>query len=333
MKSFCCHLVVLLLSILCGVIAVAQTPDVVIDKSTIKIGEQAIIRLSVPFEKDRIPKVKWPAIGDTIVGNVEVISKTEIDTLKTGQEVPDARLEQRITITSFDSGYYAIPPFKFQINDSITQTDAFLFTVQTVEVDTTGGMMDIVEIEEVSLNWRDYLMAYWPYAAGFAGGLILLGTVIYFVRQTQRKRKARGPVKLPEAEKPIHVIAIERIEQLRRDRYYTVGKVKLHHTIITDTLRDYIEVVYKIPAHELTTAQMLNSLRYSGIETIWLNTLRSILATSDLVKFAKEKPDEVENETAITRAIDFVRATWEVIALAQAEVAPAENESRAEKKA
>jgi hypothetical protein len=161
----------------------------------------------------------------------------------------------------------------------------------------------------------------------------MLGTIIYLVRRARKKRKAKGPVKLPEPEKPIHIIAIERLEKLRRDRYYTVGKVKLHHTIITDTLRDYIEVVYKIPAHELTSAQMLNSLRFSGIDTIWLNTLRSILTTSDLVKFAKEKPDEVENEAAITRAIDFVRTTWELIARTQAEAAPVVNESGGENKA
>ncbi len=312
MKTLTIYFSAVLCILLIGKGMQAQTPSAVIDKNIILIGEQAILRLSVPFDKNKIPVVKWPSVGDTIVTRVEVVSKTEVDTLKTGQEVREARLEQQIVITSFDTGYYAIPPFVFEIDGNLVQTDAFLFTVHTVEIDTTGGIKDIREIEEIEVNWRDYVAVYWPYAAGAAGGLLLIGAVIYLVRQLREKRKAKALVKVLEPSKPIHMLAIERLEQLRRDRYYTVGKVKLHHTVITDTLRDYIEKVYNIPAHELTSRQMISSLRYSGMETRWLNTLSSILTTADLVKFAKEKPDDVENEAAVSRAIEFVRSTWEL---------------------
>jgi hypothetical protein len=291
----------------------AQTADAIIDQPTIRIGEQATLLLSVPFEKGRMPNVVWPTIGDTLVPYVEVLSKTTIDTLATGAEVRTSRLEQRLTITSFDSGYYAIPPFRFVIDGQTVQTQAFLFTVKSVEIDTTAGIRDIRDIYQVEITWMDYLLAYWPFAAGALGAIAAATLAYVIVSRLRKKRASTAQVSPVIATKPAHLRAIEKLEQLRVNRHYAVGKVKLHHTIIADALRDYMEEVCKIPAHEYTSRQILNSLRYSGIPATALQSLGTILTTADMVKFAKERPDDVENEIAVTRAIEFIQSTWQLL--------------------
>ncbi len=292
-----------------AVIAQGQDASAVIDRDKIRIGEQAVIKLSVRFDKANPPIVTFPPISDTLVKGVEVVHFTPVDTLETGAGVKESRIEQQLFITSFDSGYYAIPPFVIDINGVPTQTEAFLLTVETVEIDTTKGIVDVREIYEVEVGWLDFLEVYWPYVAGaFALVAILVAAIILFVRY--RKRRRLRPAALPpEPEKSPQTIALETLRRIQEEKAYKTGDVKDYHTSITDTLRTYLENAFGVHAHELTTRQILDKLRYSGIPEPQLRALRTILFRADMVKFAKEKPDYTDNEEAVAQAIDFVKAT------------------------
>ncbi len=298
-----------ILACLFAVSAYGQQAEALIDRNEIRIGEQAVIKLSVRFDKNNPPDVSFPLIGDTLVKGVEVVRKTGADTLSTGASVRETRIEQQLFITSFDSGYYAIPPFEFTINGQPSRTEAFLLTVKTVEVDTTKGIVDIREIYEVQVSWLDYVHVYWPYAAGGLALLAVAAAVIILISRYRKKQKAR-PDQEPEAPKlPPHVVARQNLERIRTEKIYTSGKVKDYHTSITDTLRTYLEDAYGIHAHELTSGQIMDKLRYSGIGENEMRTLRTILFRADMVKFAKEKPDETDNAEAVNQALQFVEAT------------------------
>ncbi len=287
----------------------AQNADAVIDRSEILIGEQATIKLSYRIQKSGAAKVVFPVIGDTLLANVEVISQSEVDTLRTGEGVAERRLEQLIVITSFDTGYYAIPPFELKVDGDIEKTPAFLLTVKTVEIDTTQGIMADNPILEVDVTLADYVKIYWPYAAAAAATIILIAAafILFFYMKRKRARRPTAPPAEPAI--PADTEALNALRRMKEERIYLKGRVKEYHTGISDAMRTYIERVFGIQAHELTSAQILSALRYSELGTKNTALLRIILLQADMVKFAKEIPTETENEKAVADALNFVRDT------------------------
>jgi hypothetical protein len=306
------HIILMILFLWSSFQGLAQSVDAVIDRDEILIGEQAVISLSVRLDKNNPQKVEFPVIGDTLVTHVEVVTIGSIDTLLTGEGVSESRLEQKLHITSFDSGYYAIPPFQFKVDGDLQETQAFLLSVQTVEIDTTAGIMPDRGIYDVEVSWLDYIKVYWPYAAGVAGVILAAAIIFLLIRRYRQKQKEKpAPVQV-EPEIPPHIIALEELNRIGKEKIFLKGKIKEYHTQITDALREYIERAFNVQAHELTSRQILQNLKYSGIEPKDIQALKAILFKADMVKFAKEIPDDIENEKSLKQAILFVENTIEL---------------------
>lgn len=297
--------------ILCGLpfVGTAQTVDATIDRREILIGEQAVIRLSVNYPKDRVPDVLFPDPANHLPEKVEILSTKSIDTLETGADVSTTRMERAFTVTSFDSGYYAFPPFDFVINGDTQRTEAFLLKVKTVEIDTTAGPKNIKDIYPVEVTWKDYLSIYSPYILGGLGLLVAVLASIWYIRKRLKAQREKPDFEPTEEALPADQMARKELERIGRERIYTRGLVKKYHTEITDVIRDYLESAADIPAHELTSRQILQRLKYSGIGEKEMRSLRELLVRADMVKFAKETPGEQENEAAILQAMVFVDGT------------------------
>jgi len=301
--------IALAFAVLISGMAHGQNADAVIDRNEILIGEQAVISLSYRVNKQNIPQVDFPVFKDTLVKNLEVLSSSPIDTLETGEGISETRLEQKLVITSFDSGYYAIPPFEFKVNGAIEKSPAFLLTVQSVEIDTTAGIKGEKPIYAIDLSPMDYVKAYWPYGAGVAGLVALAVIAFLLFRRYQSKPAVPKEIVVSEPKISPYDQATRDLVKFKKEKIYLNGKVKEFHIAITDTLRDYIDGTFQIRAHEYTSKQILDALRYAGIEEKQRTQLRTILLRADLVKFAKEKPDANDNENAVEQALEFVEKT------------------------
>lgn len=289
--------------------AVAQKADAILTPKEILIGEQAVMTLSVSYQKDQMPQVEFPLFGDTMVANVEILRATDVDTLSTADDVTETRLEKKLYLTSWDTGFYAIPPVEITINGEKQSTEAFLLTVKTVEIDTTAGIKQSADIYEIEVGWQDYLQAYWYYPAGALALAGILVAVILLVRAQRKKRYERPVVEKQEPARPADEVAKERLIEIQKEKVYSTGKIKQYHTEITDVLRDYLEAIYEIPAHELTSHEILARLRYVGLTDQESLQLRVILNRADMVKFAKDRPSDSENEEAVTQTLSFVTTT------------------------
>ena len=156
--------------------------NAVLDSSKIRIGEQVKLDLYLQYNPNvKSFKIKWPSVGDTITGKVEVIAVSEIDTTMPDKSNPSLiQQHQQLLISAYDSGYFAIPPFKFIVdNDTLNPliTEALLLEVHTVPTDTSlVKTKDIKEPFAEPFNWmwyKNYL--YWGIAAlVFVVGLTLL---------------------------------------------------------------------------------------------------------------------------------------------------------------
>lgn len=303
------HISIFIVGIFLSASSFAQKADATLTPKNILIGEQAVMTLSVSYQKDQLPKVQFPLFGDTLITNVEIVRTTDVDTLTTADDVTETRLEKKLYLTSWDTGFYAIPPVEITINGKKQTTEAFLLTVKTVEIDTTAGIKPPAEIYEVEVGWQDYAAAYWYYPAGALALIGLAVAVFLLVRAQRKKRQAKPIISKNEPKRPANEIARERLVEIQREKIYATGKIKQFHTEITDVLRDYLEALYEIPAHELTSNQILNRLRYVGLTDQEFGKLRVILNRADMVKFAKDRPEASENEAAVSQTLDFVETT------------------------
>lgn len=300
---------------------VAQNVEVSasIDTNLILIGEQATIDLKVNYQLDgKTVSVQFPLLKDTINKFVEIVSSSPIDTIFPDQDdLSIVEQSQKVVITSFDSGYYAIPPFQFVIDNDTIETDAILLEVQNVAVDTSQAIFDVKTPLEEPFSIIDWLKENWRW---LTGGLVLLiliiGLIVYLVtKKPAPKKEVVKPII------PIHISTLERLEEIKNQKLWQNGHVKSYHSQISEVLRNYIEHRYQVNAMEETTGEIMHGLRLLSIPQELMNKLSQTLTLADLVKFAKETPLANENDMSLVNAFEFVNST---------KIVPTQNQENAE---
>lgn len=282
-----------------------------LDSNSIVIGQQRKLQLSVEYRADKGQhiSVHFPELSDTIRKEVEIVSQSKIDTVISKSDPFLFRLNKTLYITSFDSGYWAMPPFRFTVNNDTNAilTDALLLQVSTVSVDTTQAIKDIKGVYAQSYTFMDWLRDHIYVVYITIAAILLLIVAIYFIR---RYMKRPAPIVVVEAPKvAAHIVALGKLEQLRGEKLWQEGKIKLYYSSLTDILREYIENRFKIPALEQTTDEILYGFRNVAIDEESKMKLKQVLVLADLVKFAKEQPIATENEQSIGNVYDFVNGT------------------------
>jgi hypothetical protein len=282
----------------------------VLDSSKIRIGEQVKLDIYLSYNANQKDfKIEWPKIGDTLTGKVEVVSVARIDTT-----IPDKnnsgiiQQHQQLVISAYDSGYFAIPGFKFMLDNDTNKflyTETLMLEVHTVPTDTSASKLkDIKTVLNEPFNWKWYInYLYWGV------GAILFITMSVLIASYYNKRKKQ---KVDEPEKPkipAHITALASLEKIKEEQIWKEGKIKEYYSSITDTVRLYIEERYNVFALESTTDEIMTAFRSQVIDPDSKNKLQQVLQLSDLVKFAKMAPVESENIMTLQNAFDFVNGT------------------------
>jgi len=284
-----------------------------IEKQTVLIGEQTKVNLVFKYRRDQGEiELEWPQIKDTITAKIEVIEAGQQHEQIEQKEDPYGMIHyQTLVITSFDSGYYAIPPFKAVFNGDTILSNPLLFEVNTVEIDTSRGIADIKGIFDEPYSTQDaindsisWIKENWVWVVL---GLIILVGVISSILYLRNRNKS-----LNEEEKPKlspHDHAYQRLANLNNQKLWQQGKVKEFYIELSDTIRIYLEERYKFNALELTTDEILSHLKFIDISTSSKAMLTEILKKADLVKFAKQKPEGNENQLSMANTYKFVDQT------------------------
>lgn len=276
----------------------------------IRIGEQTKIDLYLNYSgKEKMISIAWPHIEDTLKKEIEVVNVSKIDTTIPDKSKPEViQQHMQITVTSFDSGYFAIAPFKFIINNDTANpllTEAMLLEVHTVPTDTTiAKIKDIKPPFDEPFDWRWYLKyAYW------GGGILAAILAIILIIRRIRKNKPKPVIVIEEPKIAPHIPALEALEKIRKESVWKEGKIKEYYSGIADTIRLYIEGRFKINALELTSDEILQVFRSQVVDQESKEKLRQLLTLSDLAKFAKYVPIEAEHTLTLSNAFDFVNGT------------------------
>jgi len=301
-------IVFLLLLLLTGQIGWAQQVKAVakIDTNSIMIGDQVKLKLS--FTLPANCKALWTPLSDSLCSKIEIVNKSKIDTVYSENKL-EKTLTQSLTITSFDSGFYNLPPFRFAYhkpNDTslvYAESNPLMLNVLTVSVDTTKTFKDIKAPLSVPFTFRELL----PWIGGSLAVILIVLFLIYYFN---KRKKAEPILRFPhKPTQPFHVIALEALEKLRTAKLWQTGHVKQYHTELTDILRKYLEDRFSVSAIEMTTDEILDSLNEFHLPAHLIEKLTSILNLADLVKFAKEQPLPLHHDQSLNFTVDFIKGT------------------------
>lgn len=307
-----CLTISLLFSLFCLSAQTNQDSIIVsaqLDTNQILIGQQTQLTLSASYPSG--DTLSFPNIKDSISGKIVIVSEQKPDT-SYENNLAVTIISKAYTITSFDSGYYAIKPFKFAHNKDSVKTEPLLLTVNTIPVDTANPIKDINDIIPVSYTLLNQLIDWLKDNYIWLGiAIILLVLLIYALLYYLKQRKKKN-LQQPEKPKiiiPPHIEAIKRLKTTEDKKLWQSDQTKTYYSEITETLRNYLEGRFNINAMEKTTDEIMQGLRLKPIEQKDKNELYELFRLADLVKFAKEKPVADENESAIKDARDFVNNT------------------------
>lgn len=287
--------------------SIAQSPVIkaTTDTTQIRIGEQFKLHFSATVSPGT--KISFPFVTDTF-NHFELVNRSAIDTV-TDADKKTLTLHQQLTLTSFDSGYFVIPPMPFVISESKEKSDtvlteATLMTVITVPVDTTKDIRAIKNIIDVPFPWLEYLI----YALI---AWVFIALIIYLYNKFKKKKVPIFVPKIPE--RPAHEIALEGLKRIEEEKLWQQGFTKKYFSEVTDVVRQYIERRFSINAMEQTTDETLKYFTNSLIRNEEKEKLQYILKLADMVKFAKALSIPSENESTMQFAYTFINNTRPVV--------------------
>lgn len=322
MKRF---LVIAITCVLTSSLLQAQptTVSATMDSTILLVGEQTRLTFTVAQMRDR--QVCAPVFSDTIVSGLEIVERLPLDTQLTDDGL--LLVSQSYVLTSFDSALYFIDAQPFVDGADTLYSNPLSLKVVSIPVDTAQhAIADIKPVYAPPFDWP----LFWLIVL-ITLGVVALAVIGFFVyRYVKRHAAPSAEVAEPQDLRPAHEIALERLGVIKAEKLWQQNRAKEYHTQLTDVVRDYIARRFGICAVEQTSAEILAGIQpeLSGQKTVYAD-LKTLLTTSDLVKFAKYKPLVSEDEKSLALAYQFVEATKEVAPDADTQtVAESSNESK-----
>lgn len=312
--------------------AAPPTLEARFEPQQIEVGDSFDYILDI--DKDLVQGLGLPDFGQPQQDSpFEMVKEFPVDTLyRDGRHL---RLRKRYRLMAFDTGdvrmlpaitYYDknIEGDTIYAPDSITLSiaryedlDTLLFlradsATMSIKVDSTLTMQKLrrsgVETQKgMPFRFREIQ----DYAIYGAIAVVILALLIWLgIRAWRRWGGRLGRVLKPAPPLPPHVVANKALEELHNRKLWQNGKYKLYYTTLTSILRIYIAGRYEIGALEMTSDEILASLRdVDGISAKSMMDLSTVLRQADMVKFAKAEPGAEDNEQNYLRAYYFVEET------------------------
>jgi len=292
--------VLVVVCLLCSsILSFAQRIVVSLDRDKIVIGEQVNLQLKVVDVNDRLSFLpKWFTLGDT-VNHLTIIKKGNVDTVDVGGL---ATYLQQVTVTSFDSGKWALPVQNIVLQDRATgkqttlKADSVFLQVLPVDVSGLKDYHDVKEIIDVPVK-PDYTL--WI-AAGISA-IVVTALVILLLRR-KNKPKPVAIKKAPKTSRPPLEEALYQLKELDKQNLPATGQTKQYYVRIDEICREYFEARLQIQIMQLTSDELLPALSVYLQAPQAKADYKQLLQLIDAVKFAKYTPPQQDNIQALQLA-------------------------------
>jgi hypothetical protein len=205
-------------------------------------------------------------------------------------------------ITAYTTGQLEIPPIPLLINPRGESASALITEGIQVRVAPVTDPEDL-EIRDVKnplsipMDWKPYLIA-----AAAALSLLGAGAAVLLYLSRWRPR----PEALPEPVRPAHELAYQELRDLVKERLLEAGEIEAFYTRLSEIIRRYIALRWRIYALEYTSTEILDALKTRVLTNRVYERIRWFLQETDLVKFALHIPAESARREIIDRAREIV---------------------------
>ena len=266
-----------------------------VDSTKILIGGRSHYFITVYAPKGT--KISFPKFNNKkeIVSDVEVLS-VKSDTADANGKV---RIRRIYTITAWDAKRYTIPAQKVIVGGATKTTGNVTLDVQAVPVDTVKSTpMPPDDIQKVPFSWGEWV----PVILVIVLALILICFVFYLYKILCHKKNGRALKKTR---------ALSYYEQAKHDlseiaaNKMLYAEQKAYYTDVTNVLRKYISQRYNINALEMTSHEILESMK----DVCDVSELKVVFNTADLVKFAKYSTDANDMTYYLDSIVHFIDST------------------------
>ncbi len=144
------------------------------------------------------------------------------------------------------------------------------------------------------------------------GGILaalILAAILGAVIGRLRARRSPPPGPPPPPPRPPEEVALEKLDVARDSDWLEGGEIKLFHVAVSEALREYLGGRYGFDSLEMTTEELTGILEGIDIRGVSDRELQSFLRETDMVKFAKWRPDVGHSRELLERAYDIVSRT------------------------
>ena len=276
-----------------------------LDSATLLMGKATTLHLEITQDKDARGFFPGEQL-DTLNAMVEIAERPAADTIDLDNN--RIQINRDLIIQSFDSGMWIIKPIPYVVNGDTAFCNQLTLKVLPVDVSQMKDINDIKPVEDVPFNLLDWLPDYWW---AWLLGLLLIGAGIWAYRKYYKK--GINPLKPNKKRLPPYEEAMINLQNLKAAQLWQQGQEKEYFTGLTDILRVYIDRRFHINAVEMTSSQIIDTLKKNDETKAVNEQLEMILEIADIVKFANARPLADDNEVAYQRAVNFVEATRPVV--------------------
>ncbi len=283
----------------------AQTPVTAVmiaPEGPFTVGDSVELQLAVTHPagyhviQPELPET-W---GDFIVTSQ---SPATTVTLDDGTEMTMVVIDTRL----FAPGEFSTPPLTVSITDGegqLSEVTAAPVPVSLASVLVEGDS----ELRDIKPQAELPFVNLLPWIA--AGLLLAASATVAFL--WWKRRQARLALAAVDNRLP-HEIALDDLSRIGQLGLPEQNRFKEHYTLVSDTIRIYIERTQGVPMLERTTGEIRSGLRNSSLMANNTQKMISFLEESDLVKFSNFSPSEAEAYELITEARHIVEATKPIV--------------------
>lgn len=255
--------------------------------------------------------VAFPDLSEGFAeGRIELLKESDVDTVFRRENT--LGLRKRYKLTSFEPSSYRLDTLGVLtvspegVVDTLLQEVGLEMRVAMIPIDTTQTTIyDIKRPMKAPVYFGEF--------AGYLGvGLLVAAVVAVLIYLIVRAIRHRKGVEADRPAEPPHIVAIRRLERLHNQKLWQNGRLKEYYSALTDILREYLDGRFGVGAMEMTSEEIIGHLRELNLTPKQLEAMSGLLRESDLVKFAKHRPEQEYHEAAYYDVYYFVEESKEV---------------------
>jgi hypothetical protein len=209
---------------------------------------------------------------------------------------------QTIVATLFAPGDFQTPPLAVTMSDAAGQLSQAMAAPAALTVGSVLAEGD-AELRDIKPQAELEIPAAVPYPALFAGVAALALAMLGFLLWRRRANRWQVDKRTPDQ------VAHDELARIAGLNLPVAGRYAEHYAATADCLRTYLERQFAIPARDRTTLEITTALRTAPFAPANAQTLVTLLAECDLVKFAKVTPGVAAANGLLDEARRFVTLT------------------------